>query len=268
MESLVKIFCDFFDREIPNLKSKYNWNVPSVKGFVCTDQDGYSKNIEFKKYIKYLWDGASTDHNQCKLEIAEIIVKDWGGIRVNNKETLRKYVNAVLNNKVPTHLQGVASYSKIFAFVDPDRFAIYDSRVAACLNAVQINAKLTKGLAFNYVPGRNNIVGNNKTKQGFTQDQRFSIKKLRESGWHSINRRETYCKYIKLLNFCLKRRPEYNLTKLEMALFANAECECVRAMLSVPPAQELADGGLQSEVQHLRPEVSCHDEHPIPPLAT
>ena len=27
-------------------------------------------------------------------------------------------------------------------------------------------------------------------------------------------------------------------------------------------------GGLQSEVQHLPSEVSCHDEHPIPPLAT
>lgn len=128
-------------------------------------------------------------------------------------------------------LKGVASYSKIFAVVHPERFAIYDARVAACLNAVQINAETECGIAFNYVPGRNNIVGNAVSRRGFTQDPRFSPKRLVQSGWLPVKRNQTYKKYLEVLTLCRAELPDFSLLSLEMALFSNAECECRRAMM-------------------------------------
>jgi len=109
----------------------------------------------------------------------------------------------------------VASYSKLFSIARPEAYAIYDARVAACLNAVQINGGIRRGIAFNCLPGRNNVVGNTVTKRG---------------NWVLIKRDETYSRYLDLLETCRAKLPGYDLPRLEMALFANAEAECQRAM--------------------------------------
>ena len=159
-----------------------------------------------------------------------MIVSDWGGVRRNSEATLQGYVNAIGGQNQVTPIKGIASYSKIFSIACPERYAIYDARVAACLNAVQINAGLGKGVAFNYVPGRNNIVGNAATKRGFTQDPQFSVRSLGRVGWRRIKRNETYDRYLGVLSDCLGYLPGRSLADLEMALFANAECECQLAM--------------------------------------
>lgn len=232
LNQTISILCQFFDREVPLLSNTYNWKIPKIDSFTQSGESGYTPNLALKQYLNKLWGNASSDDE--KLRVAKVIVSDWGGVRGNNQNTLIKYVNAISKSAPPTPIQGVASYSKIFAIVDPQRFAIYDARVAACLNAAQINAKIKTGLAFNYVPGRNNVVGNTTTKTGFTQDPRFSTKQLVQLGWSSIRRDDTYKKYLELLFACLKERPQYSLTSLEMALFANAERECKTAMTKVP----------------------------------
>lgn len=198
-----------------------------IAGFAQAGQVGYQPNLDLKVHFKKQWEEAS--HND-RLQIATVIVSEWGGVRANRPETLQRYVSALREAEPPTPLQGVASYSKIFAVVDPDRFAIYDARVAACLNAVQINAGVERGVAFNYVPGRNNVVGNAVTRQGFTQDVRFSPKKLVGSGWLPVKRGETYKKYLDVLTLCQAELPGFGLVSLEMALFANAERECLLSM--------------------------------------
>lgn len=166
-----------------------------------------------------------------RIWLAEVIVSDWGGVRSNKPETLQRYVLEILNQTLSTTLQGVASYSKILSIVQPDQFAIYDARVAGCLNAIQINAGIHKGLAFNYVSGRNNVVGNKIKKSGFTQDPRLLVTALARYGWFSIKRNQTYTIYLKILSLCLEKLPnDYKLASLEMALFANAERECQQAM--------------------------------------
>lgn len=230
LKRTIAVLCHFFDREVPRLSSTYNWKIPKINGFAQAGQSGFEQNLALKGYLKELWENASSEEE--RRQIAEVIVSDWGGVRANGQETLKKYVRSVSNINPPTPLQGVASYSKIFSIVYPQKFAIYDARVAACLNASQINANIKDGLAFNYVPGRNNVVGNVASKSGFTQDPRFSTKQLVLSGWLPIKRNQTYTKYLELLFACLSERPNYSLAMLEMALFANAECECKRAMSS------------------------------------
>ncbi|MDH1503406.1 hypothetical protein [Comamonas terrigena] len=220
--------CDFFLREIPRLSETYDWKIPIIPGFPQSGHVGYQPNLNLKAHFKKQWEEGSNDD---RLGIAKVIVSDWGGVHANRTETLERYVRSILETEEPpTPLKGVASYSKIFAVVDPARFAIYDARVAACLNAVQINAGVEQGLAFNYVPGRNNIVGNSVSKQGFTQDPRFSPKKLVDSGWLPVKRSETYKQYLDVLKLCQAELESFSLVSLEMALFANAESECLHVI--------------------------------------
>lgn len=218
---------DFFGRALPVLCSVYRWKIPAIEGFVGSGKVGLQPNLELKEYLHALWTAADKSE---QLGLAGIIVRDWGGVRSNSDATLANYVDVIQEPEPVTPIRGVASYSKIFSIAFPERYAIYDARVAACLNAVQLNAGLEKGIAFNYVPGRNNVVGNLVTKRGFTQLDHFSVRSLCRIGWKRIKRDETYQRYLELLFDCLPRVQGATLPLLEMALFANAERECQIAM--------------------------------------
>ena len=230
MNPTTSALCYFFKREVPRLPTNYRWKIPTINGFIDSGKCGYLQNLELKEYLTKRWCAANCAD---RLQLARVIVSDWGGVRRNSDETLRNYVEEILSDDPVTPLKGIASYSKIFSIVLPEKYAIYDARVAACLNAVQINAGLRKGMAFNYVPGRNNVVGNAVTRRGFTQWSRFSVKSLSFTGWSQIKRDETYEQYLRLLSDCLKQLPDRKLAELEMALFANAECQCQLAMRAV-----------------------------------
>jgi hypothetical protein len=223
----VSTLCTFFCREVPRLPVTYDWKIPEIEGFDRAGESGYQANLELKAYLNQQWVSASSAR---RLQLAKVIVSDWGRVRGNRPKTLEKYATAISEQAPPTVLQGVASYSKILSIAQPDEFAIYDARVAGCLNAVQINAGIRRGVAFNYVPGRNNVVGNTIKKSGFTQDARFSVEVLVKSGWSPIERDKTYKSYLDILLLCVKTLPNYDLASLEMALFSNAETECQLAM--------------------------------------
>jgi len=162
-----------------------------------------------------------------------VIVSDWGGVRGNKPETLSSYIKVAESSDPSTPLKGIASYSKILSIVAIDKYAIYDARVAACLNAVQFNYGIKKGMAFNYVDGRNNIIGHVGKKIGFVYQNQFTIKELVTKGWEAVKPDFTYSKYLTTIKTCLSDFPNYNLFDLEMALFAKAEQECSAALNSI-----------------------------------
>lgn len=135
-----------------------------------------------------------------------------------------------------TPIKGVASYSKVFAITNLNIYAIYDARVAVSLNAIQWNANLKEGVAFNYIPGRNNITGNTEKRIGFAYQDQFKVRNLIKIGWIGLKRDETYSYYLDTLRECLKHFPKFKLYDLEMVLFANAEKECTEAMKSLSNA--------------------------------
>jgi hypothetical protein len=226
LDLTIKVLCDFFEQKIPELAELYQWNIPNVDGFTPSSTNNYRANIELKNHLHNQWISAS---HERKCEIATIIVRDWGGVRANHPETLTRYVDAITNPNPETPLYGVASYSKIFSIARPDQYAIYDARVAACLNAVQINANIKNGICFNYVSGRNNIVGNYDKKCGFTQTKDFSKTSLINAGWSPLIENNTYKKYNEVLSICLKKLPGRKRYELEMTLFSEAERECLKA---------------------------------------
>ncbi len=233
MKSLISTLAEYFEKELSDLGNNYQWKIPKIAGFKNVGERSYTANVELKKFFNRRWSAANDEE---KAALSKIIVSDWGGVKNNHRETLISYIKEIKGESPSTPLKGVASYSKIFAITNLDKYAIYDARVAVCLNAVQWNRKLVDGVAFNYIPGRNNITGHAGKKIGFAYEDGFKVKSLTNSGWKKLNKDETYQYYLSLLIECLKYFPRYRLYDLEMVLFANAEKECVRALQSVRDA--------------------------------
>ena len=230
MKPYINALVEYFRDELLRLKTMYNWEIPKIDGFDESGETGYSANVNLKKYFNSKW--CESDFSG-RMELADLVISKWGKVRGNKSTTLRSYVDELYMKDPSTPIKGVASYSKLFAISDMERFAIYDSRVAVCLNSVQWNAKVKDGVAFNYIPGRNNVTGNDSKKVGFTFNENFTVKSLVEFGWSSITKDETYSIYIETLNECLLHLNGYKIYDLEMVLFANAEFECMKAIRTI-----------------------------------
>lgn len=91
--------------------------------------------------------------DQQRFEMAKQIIKGWGGIRKISDESIRRHIGTVSKHE-SFPFEGVASYSKLLAFIYPDRYAILDSRVGL---SVHILFRLTAkdcSICFPYPHGR------------------------------------------------------------------------------------------------------------------
>ena len=70
------------------------------------------------------------------MTVAAWWVKTWGGVKGNAPERIAAYVALAQRGAIPDKLAGVASWSKVFAIANADRFAIFDARVSMSLNAI------------------------------------------------------------------------------------------------------------------------------------
>lgn len=249
MEQHIKTLLEYFKEELLGLDDSYSWPIPNIQGFDFSQVRSYAANVALKHFFHEKWHAADISGRK---RLARVIVVDWGQVKGNLDETLDRHAEDAqrINPNLP--LEGVASYSKILSIVNYNRYAIYDARVAACLNAIQVNRGEKKpgeiipaqGLAFHYVPGRNNITGNTVKKCGFSQEKSFKRAVLVESGWQSMKRDECYRIYLDTLKTCLQHLREedqrYNCFKLydlEMVLFSNAEKECLEALNNLQTLQ-------------------------------
>jgi len=208
----------FFNKSLPCLKTEYRWQGR-----------GYAETVQEKLVLTHNWKKATTPTERSA--VARQVIVEWGGIKTISSGTLSRHAESTMTPSIHAPFSGIASYSKLLAIAYPERYAIYDSRVSACLNALQINAGLSAGVAFNYAPGRNNVIGNPISNRGFTQQHEFKVKTLKKNGWKRVTRDGTYSLYLRTLRCCLEDiSGGYSLQDLEMALFANAEIECEKAM--------------------------------------
>lgn len=252
MKQHIKTLLDYFKEELLELDNTYSWAIPNIHGFTYSQTQGYAANVALKHFFHEKW---HTSDIAGQKNLARTIVIDWGQVKANRDETLDRHAEDAQKPSPALPLKGVASYSKILSIVNYNCYAIYDARVAACLNAIQVNRgekklgqKLpSQGLAFHYVPGRNNITGNTVKKCGFSQEKSFKRKALVESGWQSMERDECYRIYLDTLHTCLQHLHEdqcysrFQLYDLEMTLFSNAEKECLKALNNLQPPQILVE---------------------------
>jgi len=232
MNNLKKIIVDdkiinYISEKYKLLKQDYQWKIPSIDNFDCSGESTYQANVKLKKYF-------NLTYNECKniqeqINIAELIIKKWGRIYGTQEKTIKEFIKNFNSRKTFPH-KNVSIYSKLYSMIDLDNYAIYDSRVAACLNALQLNLRIKEGYVFNYINGRNNIIGNSRKKIGFTQIKKFNEKNIsKDENWIRIEKVDNYKFYLDYINK-IKKVLDIELYDIEMILFSDAENQCIQIM--------------------------------------
>jgi hypothetical protein len=137
------------------------------------------------------------------------IIKDWGGIRRGNPQTVTLWLKSLsscgekeISNFIKN--QGtvrISSWSKILSFISPEKYAIYDSRTAFSANLI-LN-KMGDPRRFFIPPGRNKHIA--PMLDGLVQADKNYI---------------GYVEYLELLKTFASGKS--CLIKAEMMLFSNA----------------------------------------------
>lgn len=201
-------------------KITYTWKVSdrawSALGTHFRDiEDNADRNTALRLFLRDEWHSSTPSR---RLELATWMVRDWGGIKTNKETTIERYVVLAASADPQVKFYGISSFTKVLTIVDPDRYAIYDARVAASLNALQLLTGCYT-LAFPYPPGRNSEIDQPKTRLGFSDI--FTRRELLSRGFASIRRDDAYHFYLQLLE-AIRRASNKSLLEIEMELFGRA----------------------------------------------
>ncbi|MEZ0539685.1 hypothetical protein [Fibrella arboris] len=236
----IDAFVHYFGENLESSHQEYYWPVgqsgksqaelliPEFKWH--TPSGGSDECIALKHHLTAKWETADLPERRL---LARWIVAGWGGVRTNREETLEAHLAMSLDENSNKPLKGVASYSKILSVVDCKKYAIYDARVAACLNAVQLYTEAKSPVFFRYIPSRNGEFKSYGREDNFikifSKETLVGTKKEIASGirkWTEVEPDHTYSTYLHLLNTMKKYFPGKELYHFEMALFSAAPFLC------------------------------------------
>ena len=224
--TLKELLCRWFEQKLPTLKHDYNWRIPPIPGFYPKYRTCYENTLLLKEFFRELWNESDEEE---KINIARLIIGEWGGIKTNKKTTLEWFVGEIQLEhpmKPETPLNGVSSYSKLYSVIKPEEYMLYDSRIAVGLNCIQINRNIKDGVVFNFISSSRNPI----IKEFFAAKE-FKPKNLYEKYlWFKPFKDDTYRAYVTLMKSCLKEFPKFKLYDLEMAIFHHSIDECMRVM--------------------------------------
>ena len=133
----------------------YTWriNVNDLPEGVSLPHGGpYHQGVSLKQQLNLRWQFAS---DEKKVLLVDYYIRVWGGIKKNSPETINRYADQTPGQLIALGKKGIASWSKALCIRDPNRFAIYDARVAVALNALQVIDKIFEPQLFPLLQGRN-----------------------------------------------------------------------------------------------------------------
>ncbi|GEM_PF-2748526 len=211
--------CDFKDWILKPRQQDKLTKITSPQQFNASINNHGQYAISLKIFLQNEWERAEKENNHGnKLKLAHWIIKDWGGVIRNNPVTIENHLSIAdqLDRTITTKdvpLMGIASSSKIFTLKDPKKYAIYDARVAAALNAILKESKhATKIKYFPHIASRNKVI--KEFIDNFDKNADF------------IERSKTYSEYLNLLNKLKEIFKGYEIYHFEMTLFAKAVDLC------------------------------------------
>jgi hypothetical protein len=122
------------------LEEKFDWEFPRSPIEIPENISGtYFKNIYLKEnFTKVL-------QNDLNLENHYWIIQEWGGIKSlkqndRNNEKINKFKKQLTAGKLTKEIFSlISSLSKLASFIDPNKYAIYDSRAIYSLNWLLFN---------------------------------------------------------------------------------------------------------------------------------
>jgi len=196
------------------IDSQYSWSINQNK-LPCNiklnnNLSNYFQNIELKRKLTSLYKISSKGNRKT---LQSYYVSTWGGIHSNSDKTINFYVNSEYNMLKLLGKKGVASWSKILVVRNCRKYANFDARVSACLNALINNECKNPKYFFPILPSRNK----NITK--FNQKLKKSIHSSSYSYFSANDFYEIYINTIKKIAYEFA----IEIFEVEMFLFANAE---------------------------------------------
>lgn len=280
-EKICKVLLDKFQKElVEDLKGYYTWdfNEETLHKFnvssACIDNIPHKdkndnnyraiipeKTIIIKSILK-----EELKKGLSYLDFASWIVNDWGNIKrfvaKNNEDKLNQLRDNIIqqNNEDYTDIiewEGISSYSKVASFLNEEKFAVYDSRVAFTLNWLIFTNKLHEkdggSMKFFRQPdGRNSDIErhNQETIFNLAYKEKFN----KEVFYYKP--KETYKMYCRLLkkacDFCNSQSNNLlnNVTvgKLEMCLFS----------IAANDEKNLISNIYKEEKRFITDEMDCH----------
>jgi hypothetical protein len=204
MTNLETILLEYFMTARSTLDADYAWDIPEMLPIPFTrDTDSRARaNIRLRRELRNVW----MNEPARRYELAAWYVRDWGGIRRNDDATIKVYCDSPEGELASSTWKGVATWSKILAMRNPDKYAIYDARVGAALVALQLLKGAPNLLLFPQVPSRNNAI---------TDFQR----RIKTIGGR---RGQTYNDYADLLGTVAAKTKLNSPEEIGMVLFANS----------------------------------------------
>ncbi len=118
---------------------------------------------------------------------------------------------------------GIPSWSKALVIHDPYKYAIFDARVSASLNSLQIINCSKDKILFPILSSRNNTIS----------EETRNIRDISKSNnWRKLNDLEFYSFYLELL-LEVSNKVNTSISTVEMLLFAKAE-NLVKQVTTLP----------------------------------
>ncbi len=233
-----------------NLPELYTWNTKIEKlvdlGVISQSEyndlnskTSYEKELVLKKKVNLKLHEYYKFNKVLFDKLCLWIIKDWGGILTAKDSDTIELIEEFLNSDNPKYKR-IASASKVGAYMYPEKYIIYDSRVAYTLNWIILSEKA--GDIFFPIPnGRNskmtafemNVLIRLKNIEHYApndiseMDNRLYINKKDKSNY--ISEKESYNELNKLILEISKQLWNAEKSKMlyytEMLLFSIADRE-------------------------------------------
>lgn len=214
MQSLETTLYSYSKKNLVSLPHSYKWKFDTAVvlhsfNLNVNGQNWYEKTRVLKRCIANEW--ASSPKQ--RIALADYAVRVWGGVKRNAAATIQGYVETVSQGQVPQTHKGIASWSKVAAFSNPDQHAIFDARVSFSLNAIQMLQGGVERWWFPHLAGRNKLLNATWPLLKAQADQQ---------NWNRIQSTKVYSTYIELLKV-VATQLNVGIDDIEMLLFSKAE---------------------------------------------
>ena len=204
------------------LEENFDWEFPISPIKIPENiNSAYLKNIYLKENLNKVLE------NDLNLKNHYWIIQEWGGIKSfkqndKNDEKINKFKKQLSAGKLTKEIFNlISSFSKLASFINPNEYAIYDSRSIYSLNWLLFNFTNEQEL-YPQPSGRN---------PKLAQYDLPTIVRLSKKGNTYKSHKTAYCEYCKLLKYLSKEVFNDNKPyKIEMLLFIIAPTKIIECI--------------------------------------
>ena len=212
--NLEEVIARLAGKTLDSKENWYSWKINEERlsqktGIALKNASLFEKNIELKESLRHRLERCDPDLRE---KLIRYYVADWGGVRSNSTETIRRYSSSSPSLLISSGKNGVASWSKVLCIIDPSKYAIFDARVSIALNSLQFLFSTENKELYPVLPSRNGLI-----KQAGTHLKSIA----QDEGWEVLEETVFYNQYLDVLKTVSKGLDD-RIGVIEMVLFAKA----------------------------------------------